>query len=250
LKRLAASLVVLGLAGPAAAVELSVSAAASLTDALKEIAPIYEKASGEKVALNLGASSMLARQIQEGAPADVFFSADEAKMGTLEKAGLLLPGTRRSLLSNILVVVVAADGALPISSAKDLTSPRVRALALADPRAVPAGIYAKEWLTKAGVWTELVARVVPAENVRAALAAVEAGNVEAGIVYKTDALISKKVRVAFEVPPSEGPDISYPVAALAQSRRPDAARRFLAVLESPEARAVFERYGFAVRGEH
>jgi molybdate transport system substrate-binding protein len=168
-------------------------------------------------------------------------------MDVLDKAGLLLPGTRRSLLSNALVVVVAGDTSLEIASAKDLASPRVKALALAEPRTVPAGLYAKEWLTKAGVWADVARRVVPAENVRAALAAVEAGNVDAGIVYRTDALVAKRLRVAYEVPASEGPDISYPVAGLAQSRRPDAVRRFLEVLASPEARAVFVRYGFIVR---
>ena len=245
----AVTLAVSAFALPASAAELQVSAAASLTDALKEIAPIYEKATGDLVVYNFGASSLLARQIQEGAPADVFFSADEARMDALEKTGLLLRGTRRSLLSNALVVVASPDVQVPIASAKDLVSPRVKVLAVADPRTVPAGVYAREWLTKVGVWGDVATRVVPAENVRAALAAVESGNVDVGIVYRTDALVSKKVRVAFEVSPSEGPDISYPVAALAESRRPDAARRFLDLLGSPEARAVFVRYGFVVRGK-
>lgn len=207
MKRIAT--LVIGLSLPAAlpAAEVKVSAAASLTDALRELATSYEKQSGDTVLFNLGASSTLARQIQEGAPADVFFSADEEKMNGLER-GHLAPGTRRSLLSNSLVVVVAADGPLRMSAIRDLAQPRFRALALAEPQTVPAGIYAKEYLRKIGLWSVVIDRVIPTENVRAALAAVESGNVEAGIVYKTDALISRKVRVAWEVPRGEGPDIS------------------------------------------
>jgi hypothetical protein len=127
-------------AGPLAAAELNVSAAASLTDALQEIKSRYEAQSDDKILLNLGASSTLARQIEQGAPADLFLSADEAKMDALEKKGLLLPGTRRSVLSNTLVVVVPADSPLKIGSAADLAGPKVRVLALAEPQTVPAGI--------------------------------------------------------------------------------------------------------------
>ena len=229
---------------PAAAEEIQLFAAASLTDALQEIAAAYEAKSGDKVLLNLASSSTLARQIQEGAPADLFFSADEAKMDALQKEGLVLQGTRRSLLSNTLVVVVPADSKLEIGSARDLATPRVRTLALAEPRSVPAGIYAREYLLSAKLWSQVVDKVIPTENVRAALAAVEAGNAEAGIVYKTDAQISKKVKIAFEVPAAEGPKISYPLAIMAESRQQAAARKLLAYLESPAALEVFRRYGF------
>lgn len=232
------------LAMPASAAELRVFAAASLTDALKEIAPEYEKATGEKLVLNLGGSSTLARQIQEGAPADLFLSADEEKMNGLEKRKLLLPGTRRSVLSNTLVVVVPADSNLKISGPADLVA--VRALALAEPQTVPAGIYAKEYLKSKGLWNKVIDRVIPTENVRAALAAVESGNVDAGIVYKTDAGISKKVKIAYEVPRAEAPRISYPFAVLAASERRDAARKLLDFLHSPSALAVFRRHGFLI----
>lgn len=227
--------------------EVTVLAAASLTDALKEIAATYEKESGDKVMFNFGASSTLARQIREGAPADLFLSADEAKMDGLEKAGLLAPGTRRSILSNRLAVVVLAGSPLPISQVADLAGSRVRAIALAEPQTVPAGIYAKEYLLKTGLWPTIRDRVVPTENVRAALAAVESGNVDAGIVYRTDALISKRVRVAFEVPSREGPDISHPFAMLKESASPEAARRLLAYLASKAARDVFVKYGFLLK---
>lgn len=234
------------LSAPAVTAEIQVFAAASLTDALQEIAAAYEKASGDKVLLNLGASSALARQIQEGAPADLFFSADEAKMDGLEKRGLVLKGTRRSLLSNTLVIVVPADSNLKISSANDLATSKIRALALAEPQSVPAGIYAKEYLRAKKLWGKVINKTIPTENVRGALAAVESGNVDAGIVYKTDAQISKKVKIAFEVPAADGPKISYPLAVMAESRQQEAARKLLAYLESPAALDVFRRYGFLI----
>jgi len=232
---------------PVHAAELSVFAAASLSDALREISDLYIKEGGDEIVLNLGASSTLARQIQEGAPADLFLSADEEKMNGLEKRKLLLPGTRRSVLSNTLVIVVPEDSSLRITGPRDLAAPSIRALALAEPQTVPAGIYAKEYLRRLGLWSQVIDRVVPTENVRAALAAVESGNVDAGIVYKTDAQIAKRVRVAYEVPRAAGPAISYPFAVLAGSTRPEAARRFLAWLESPTAIAVFRKYGFLIQ---
>ena len=235
--------------GHCRAAELNVFAAASLTDALQEIAAGYEKGGGDLIVLNLGASSALARQIQEGAPADLFLSADEEKMNGLERQKLLLPGTRKSVLSNTLVVVVPADSTLKIAGVKDLARPGIRALALAEPQTVPAGIYAKEYLRRQGIWSQVIDRVIPTENVRAALAAVESGNADAGIVYRTDAGISKKVRIAWEVPRAEGPAISYPFAILAGSERKEAARRFLAHLESPAARAVFRKHGFLILGD-
>ncbi len=232
------------LAGALSGADLRVFAAASLSDALAEIATTYEPASGDRLILNLGASSALARQIKEGAPADVFFSADEARMNDLAQAGLILADTRRTVLANTLVVVVNADGGPPLASAADLARPVVRRLALAEPHTVPAGVYAKEYLEKAGLWRQVAGKVVPTENVRACLSAVEAGNVEAGIVYKTDALSSKKVRIAFEVPAAEGPIISYPVAVVKDARQAEAARKFVAHLASGEARIVFQKYGF------
>jgi molybdate transport system substrate-binding protein len=227
--------------------QLQVFAAASLTDALTKIAPAYEASSGEKLQFNFAASNALARQIQEGAPADVFISADEAKMDALQKAGMILEGTRQSLLSNTLVVVVEADSPLKLDSARALAQPAVKRIALADTRGVPAGIYAKEYLEKTGVWKEVKDRVVPTENVRAALAAVESGNADAGIVYKTDAVISKAVKVACEVPAKEGPDISYPIAVVKESKNAEAAQKFLDYLKSEPALAIFRKYGFIIR---
>ncbi len=239
MKRFFLVLVLATLAGRLGAAELNVAAAASLTDALQEIKTAYESSGGDTIVLNLGASSALARQIEEGAPVDLFLSADEAKMDALEKRGRVLAGTRRSVLSNTLVVVVPADSTLRIASPADLVNPGIRHLALAEPQSVPAGIYAKEYLRGLKLWDQVIDRVVPTENVRGALAAVETGNADAGIVYRTDAGISRKVRVAFEVPRAEGPRISYPFAVIAGSKRREAARRFLAYLESPAALAIF-----------
>jgi len=226
------------------AADLTIFAAASLSESLKEIAKAYEPVSGDKLSFNLGASSTLALQIKQGAPADVFFSADEAKMNELAKAGLIIADTRRSLLSNTLVIVVNAENGADITAPADLAKPAIGRVALAEPQTVPAGIYAKEYLKKAGLWKKIIDKVVPTENVRACLAAVEAGNADAGIVYKTDALISKKVRIAYEVTAAEGPKISYPLAVMKESKNPEAARKFVAYLASPEARAVFTKYGF------
>jgi molybdate transport system substrate-binding protein len=224
--------------------DVSVFAAASLSDALQELAAHYQKATGDTVSLNLAASSTLARQIKAGAPADLFFSADEAKMDDLAKAGLIDSSTRQSLLGNSLVIVVPADSSLALKSAHDLAGPGVKRLALAEPQTVPAGIYAREYLQKAGLWDSVSGKVVAMENVRGALAAVESGNAEAGIVYKTDALISKKVKVAWEIPVAEGPRISYPVALVKGGKNSAGAARFVAWLTSAEGKAVFAKYGF------
>jgi molybdate transport system substrate-binding protein len=224
--------------------EITVFAAASLSDALRELAAMHQKATGDTVRLNLGASSLLARQIKEGAPADLFLSADEAKMDDLAKAGLIDLASRRRLLSNALVIVVPADSHLTVASAQDLARPEVRRLALAEPETVPAGIYAREYLQKLGLWEAVVGKTVPTENVRAVLAVIESGNTDAGFVYKTDALSSKKVRVAYEVPPGDGPRISYPVAVVNGGGNPAGAARFLALLTSPAGKSVFAKYGF------
>ncbi len=229
------------------AAEIQVFAAASLTDALKEIAPEFEKDTGHKVLFNFGASSTLARQIQEGAPADIFFSADEAKMNSLEQRNLILTNSRRSLLSNSLVIVVAVDSPIRLLSARELADDSIKRIAIAEPNTVPAGIYAKEYLQAQGIWAQITGKLVPTENVRGALAAVESGNVEAGIVYKTDALLSRKVKVVLEIPPKEGPKISYPIAALRESSNQPAALDFLGYLGSPAARRIFEKFGFIVQ---
>ena len=232
------------LAASASATGLTVFAAASLSDSLKEIAPVYAKATGDTVRFNFGASGTLARQIKEGAPADVFVSADELRVDQLEKAGLLLPGTRHTILANQLVVIVAAENGAPITTLAGLTKPDVRRIAIGEPATVPVGTYTKELLEKLGLWTPVNGKSVPLDNVRAVLAAVEAGNADAGFVYRTDALISKKVRVAVLVPLAERPKITCPVAVLRDTKAPEAAKEFAAFLAGPEPQKVFARFGF------
>jgi molybdate transport system substrate-binding protein len=229
------------------AAQVTVFAAASLTDSLTRIAARYERESHDKVVFNFAGSSILARQIEEGAPADIFFSADEAQMDRLQKKGLILPNTRQSRLSNTLVIIVASDSPLSISSARDLTQPAISRVALADPKAVPAGVYAEEYLRQENLWSAIEPKVVPTANVRGALAAVESGNAEAAIVYKTDAAISKQVRVAWEAPRAAGPKISYSMAVMKDAPETSAAKQFLDHLASPAAGNVFAEFGFIVR---
>ncbi len=142
-------------------------------------------------------------------------------------------------------MVVAADSDFAIAGPQDLVK-KVRVLALGEPQTVPAGIYAKEWLKTTGVWSKVIDKVVPTDNVRAAMSAVEAGNADAAIVYATDALISKRVKVAFAVPLADGPKISYPLALVAGAKEEASARKFAEFLASDGAKATFRRYGFLV----
>jgi molybdate transport system substrate-binding protein len=231
-------------AANAQAATIHVSAAASLMDALREIGGRYQRESGDTVLFNFGASSLLARQITEAAPADLFISADELKMDQLQQRGLIVNRSRRAILSNTLVIVVPSDSRLKIKSPEDLASPAIRNVAVAEPQTVPAGIYAREYLRKLKVWDRITDKIIPTDNVRSALAAVESGNVATAIVYKTDALTSTAVKIAYSVPAAEGPKISYPAAVVADSREKAAAQRFLDYLQRDGGREIFHRYGF------
>lgn len=230
-------------------VELLVNAATSTRDALQALEGDYERAHGVELVFNFGASGDLAGQILAAGVADVFLSADEKEMDRVEAAGLVAAGTRRPLLSNQLVVIEPATGATLFSApftARQLAAPALERLSLGHVETVPAGRYAQAWLEAQGVWSELEARVLPAVDARAALAAVEAGGAQAGIVYRTDAARSNAVRVVYLVPRSEGPKISYPLAVVAgrPEAESEAARAFVEFLRSPAARAAFEQAGF------
>jgi len=239
---LLAAFFALGLADPKP--EILVFGAASLNESLTDLGKAHEAKTGTKVVFSFGASSDLARQIQAGAPADVFFSADTARMDVLEKAGLVRAGDRREFLSNSLVVVVAADSTLKVTAAGDLAN--LPKIALADPASVPAGIYAKKWLTGLGLWDKVEPKVVPTLDVRAALAAVESGAIPAAVVYRTDAAVAKSARISFAV--TNGPEIVYSVAPVAASKSPKAAEAFVAFLAGPDGQAEFKRRGFVIRG--
>jgi molybdate transport system substrate-binding protein len=243
LERLALAFAVALLAGAAHAQATLVFAAASLKNALDEAAASY----GKRTVISYGASSTLARQIENGAPADVFLSADLEWMDYLENKGLLAPGTRRDLLGNRLVLIAPAKQPVKLQPAPGFplsTVLRNGRLAIADPQSVPAGKYAKAALQNLGVWNEVAGRLAPAENVRAALAFVARGEAPLGIVYATDAREEPRVVVAGVFPEGTHPAIVYP-AALLRGARPGA-REFLDFLAGPQARAIFGKHGFAL----
>lgn len=247
LRKVLASFALLGMVtGSAAASELRVFAAASLTDVMEAIAKKFESQSGDHIRFNFAGSNVLARQILEGAPVDIFVSADEAEMDAVSKSGLLVENSRHDLLSNKLVVIVPQGSGLELHSASDLANARFKRIALGDPRMVPAGVYAKAYLEKEGIWDSLRDKVLPAVDVRAALAAVASGDAEVGIVYKTDALISKKTKIVYEIPTERAPRILYPVAIAKDSQNLAEAEKFLKYLESPDAASIFTQYGFVV----
>jgi molybdate transport system substrate-binding protein len=225
---------------------LTVSVASSLADVMGRIVTAWRARGGGEVALNAAGSNVLARQIVQGAPVDVFFSADAAQMQVAASSGRLVEGSVRVLLTNRLVVIVPATSAQGRLRPADLTMPRVRRVALGQPDSVPAGVYARQWLEAQGVWQGVAPKVVPVLTARAALAAVAAGRADAGIVFATDALASAEVRVAYEVPAAETPGIVYPMAVVRTARATDA-QRFVEFLQSTEARAMFEAAGFGVR---
>jgi len=225
---------------------LTVSAAISLTNVLEAIARAYAEAGGGPVRFNLAGSNVLARQLVNGAPADLFISADEAQMAVAAQAGVLDNASRVDLLSNRLAVVARpqSGGGLAIRRVDDLLRPEVKRIAVGDPAAVPAGVYGRDYLKAAGVWTQLESKILPVANVRAALAVVENGSADAAMVYETDASLSTTAVTAFVVSGPHAPRIVYPAAVVARSRQRDAAHRFLSFLRGSAASAIFRRFGF------
>lgn len=220
--------------------EILVAAAVSLTEAISEVARRFEEREpGTRVTLNLAASNVLARQAAAGARIDVFVSADQAQMDVVRRAGLVVRSV--DLLGNELVVVVPSDSAVRVESPRDLQRSEIARIAVGDPAAVPAGVYARAYFERAGLWASLQPKLVPSASVRAALAAVESGNVDAAIVYRTDAGAARRARVAYRVSGPDAPRIVYPAALLSSA---DGAVRFFAFLQSAAAAAIFERHGF------
>ena len=223
---------------------LLVSAAISLTDALRDIERAYTAEGGGAVRFNFAGSNVLARQIVNGAPADVFVSADTVQMDYAQRAGAVDASTRRSVVANRLALIVPRDARVPIGDPRDLASPAVRRIAIGDPAAVPAGQYARQYLERAGLWAAVQSKLLPLANVRAALAAAQSGGVAAAIVYESDAAASDRVVVAYVVPEAQAPPIVYPAAIVARSGNREAAERLLGYLHSARARGIFERYRF------
>ncbi len=231
----------------AQAASLTVFAAASLTDALGDVGKAYKAKSGDDVVFSFASSSVLAKQIEASGGADLFMSADTDWMDYLDKKSLLSPGTRKNLLGNHLVLIapVAEKPSIKIAPKFDLVGAlHGGKLSLADPASVPAGKYAKASLTALGVWDSIAPSVVPAENVRVALAYVSRGEAPLGIVYTTDAMSDKGVAVVGTFPDDSHPAIVYP-AALLKDAKPEA-KAFLAFLSGPQAKAIFQKAGFTI----
>ncbi|TFW10763.1 molybdate ABC transporter substrate-binding protein [Massilia arenosa] len=224
--------------------EITVSAAASLTNAFKELARVYETGHpGTHVQLNFGASGALLQQIVKGAPVDVFASADQETMNNAVQQKLVRAAERRDFARNRLVVVVPADAKAPPPSLAALAQPQVKRIAMGLPASVPAGRYARRALNDAGLWQAVAPKIIGTQNVRQALDYVARGEVDAGFVYATDAaLMPQDVRTAFEVPLHE--PVTYPIAPLAASASTEA-RAFVAYVLSAPAQAILARYGFA-----
>ncbi len=233
-------------------VELTVYAAASTRDAIGAINAVFEAEHPVKILVNFGSSGDLSRQIVAAAKADVFLSADEKELDRVERAGLLALNSRRSLLSNQLVVIEPIAAPLPQAqsfSSAVLASTAVKHLSLANVETVPAGRYAKTWLESKNLWTAVADRVLPAIDVRSALAAVESGGAEAGIVYRTDVIHSSKARIAFTIPMEDGPRISYPVAVLAGRPHMPESQAFVDFLCSERSKKIWEGQGFVTTFE-
>lgn len=231
-----------------AATVATVFAAASLQDALSAVGAAWAAGSRPAPRFSFGASSALARQIDQGAPADLFLSADEDWMDWLAARGRIVRASRRDLLSNRLVLIAPKGSrtTLRVASGMPLAAAlRSGRLAVADPAAVPAGKYAKAALTSLGVWNQAAGRLLPAESVRTALAWVARGEAPLGVVYATDAAAEPRVRVVGVFPASSHPPIRYPAAMVAASRN-DGAAAFLGFLRGPRAAAIFRRHGFGV----
>ncbi len=226
-------------------VELMIAAAASLTDVTAEIAEAY-KAEAPNVTLmfTYGASGALQTQIEQGAPVDIFMSAAQKQMDALEEGGLLLDGSRANLLENKVVMIVPADSALGLTSFEDLAKDEVKTVAIGDPASVPAGQYAEEVLTSLGIKDAVFDKVNLGTDVRQVLTWVENGEVEAGIVYATDAATTDKVKVVCEAPADSVKRIIYPVAILKSSTNEEASQSFIDFLKTPDIAALFEKYGF------
>jgi molybdate transport system substrate-binding protein len=246
-KQMLLGVVIVASAAMAHASEITVAAAASLSDALAEAGRVFQSQTGDTVRFSFAASSTLAKQIEAGAPVALFFSADEDWMDYLDSRKLLIAATRMDLLGNRLVLIEPADktaqvdivAGFPLASL--LGSGR---LSMGEPGSVPAGKYGKQALVNLGVWDSVSSKVVAADSVRSAMAFVQSGEAPFGIVYATDAASSKQVRVAGTFPLSSHKRITYPVAMIKDQDSPEA-RAFLKFVEGPDGRAIFTKYGFS-----
>lgn len=226
-------------------VELYILAAASLGDAMKELAPKYESSHpGQKLVISYGSSGALQQQIEQGAPADIFISAAAKQMDDLSKKDLIDSRNKTDLLTNKLVLVTPKDSKVEVKAFEDLKNQSINKIAIGEPESVPAGTYAKQSLTKIGIWETLQPKFVFAKDVRQVLTYVETGNVDAGIVYKTDAASSGKVKIAATADEKTHSPIVYPIGITKNSKHAKEAQALYSWLRESEATAIFTKYGF------
>ncbi len=223
---------------------IRISAAMSLKNALSDLKATYEKmVPNVKLEINYASSGLLQKQIEQGAPADIYLSAGKKQMDELEAKGFLIPGTRSNLLGNDLVLIVAKEKKSQIKSFADLVD-KAQSISIGQPQIVPAGKYAKETLTSLNLWKKLEKRIMFAKDVRQVLAYVESGNVDAGLVYQTDTVVLKSGVVVTVAPTGSHSPIVYPMAIIKDSKNRAAAGKFMAFLQTANAAKIFEKYKF------
>lgn len=227
-------------------VELNISAAASLKDALMEIQTEYEKTNDVKLIINFAASGTLQKQIEEGAPSDIFISAAQKQMDALEDKGLIVKESRKDLLGNSLVLIAAEEAKDKIKEINDIKNAVIVRISIGVPESVPAGSYAKESLENLKMWEEIEPKLVLAKDVRQVLTYVETGEVDAGIVYSSDAALLKRGAVAGTFPAHSHKPVVYPAALINESKNKEAAQKFLDFLSADKAAGTFGKYGFRV----
>lgn len=229
-------------------VELLISAAASLTDVLNELAEVYKTVEPETTLnFTFGSSGALQAQIEEGAPVDIFMSAAQKQMKALDKGGHILDGTIKTLLLNKVVLITPKDGEIEIKSFEDLTKDEIKKIAIGDPANVPVGQYSEEIFNSLNISDKLNSKLVLGSDVRTVLTWVESGEVDCGIVYATDAFTSDSINIITEAPEGSHKEVSYPVAVVKDSKNPDRAKEFLDFLSTDKATELFEKYGFSTK---
>ena len=244
-----ASLFVAGCGGDSGKVaeknEIHVAAAASLTDAMKEISAEYKKISpNTEIIFNFGSSGALQQAIENGGETDLFFSAAQKQMDALEKSENILPETRKNLLKNEVVLIVPNDSDKNISNFSDLTQENIKHIALGEPKGVPVGQYSEEIFTNLGILDAVKEKAVYGSDVRQVLAWTESGEADCGVVYSTDAKISDKIKIIATAPENSHKPVIYPAAVIKNSKNLDEAKKFLNFTSSDTAKKIFEKYGF------
>jgi molybdate transport system substrate-binding protein len=231
--------------------EITISAAISLKNAFEDIGKIFkERNPGGRLLFNFGGSGDLARQIEAGAPVDVFASAAEKEMDDLDHKDMIIKGTRKDFAWNRVVLIIPMKSPIPLTSFNDLRRGEIQKIAIGNPKTVPAGRYAEEVLRHFNLWEDIKHRLIFAENVRQVLDYVARGEVDAGMVYSTDALVrAKEVRIVAEAPDQSHRQVIYPIAVVKGSKKEALAKEFIAVVTSREGEEILESYGFRVSGQ-